>query len=73
MAAPSLNSLLGHDDNARLVILSCDDLGSCHGATVGVYRAMREGLATCASIMMPAPWARFAAEQYAGEIGRAHV
>ena len=41
MAVPSLNSLLGHDDNARLVILSCDDLGSCHGATVGVYRAMR--------------------------------
>ena len=67
MATPSLNSLLGHDDNARLVILSCDDLGSCHGATVGVYRAMREGLATCASIMMPAPWARFAAEQYAGD------
>lgn len=28
---------------------------------------MREGLATCASIMMPAPWARFAAEQYAGD------
>ena len=67
MVEASLNSRLGHADDARLVILSCDDLGSCHGATVGVYRAMREGLATCASIMMPAPWARFAADEYHGE------
>ena len=67
MAEASLNSRLGHADDARLVILSCDDLGSCHGATVGVYRAMREGLATCASIMMPAPWSRFAADEYDGD------
>ena len=64
MPGDTLNSLLGHDDDARLVILSCDDLGSCHGATLGVYEAMRDGLATCASIMMPAPWARFAADMY---------
>lgn len=63
----SLASRLGHPDDAKLVIISCDDLGSCHGATVGVYRALREGVATCASIMMPAPWARFAAAEYAGE------
>ena len=63
----SLASRLGHSDDARLVIISCDDLGSCHGATVGVYQAIREGLATCASIMMPAPWARFAADEYNGE------
>jgi predicted glycoside hydrolase/deacetylase ChbG (UPF0249 family) len=60
----TLASRLGHSDDARLVIISCDDLGSCHGATVGVYQAIREGLATCASIMMPAPWARFAADEY---------
>ncbi|MFM8793479.1 MAG: ChbG/HpnK family deacetylase [Acidimicrobiales bacterium] len=64
MPGASLNSLLGHPDSARLVILSCDDLGSCHGATLGVYSAMRDGLATCASIMMPAPWSRFAADMY---------
>lgn len=63
----SLASRLGHSDDARLVIISCDDLGSCHGATVGVYQAIRKGLATCASIMMPAPWARFAADEYNGE------
>ncbi|MBM3718025.1 MAG: ChbG/HpnK family deacetylase [Actinobacteria bacterium] len=63
----SLASRLGHDDDARLVIISCDDLGSCHAATVGVYTALREGVATCASIMVPAPWARFAALQSEGE------
>lgn len=63
----TLASRLGHSDDARLVIISCDDLGSCHGATVGVYQAIREGLATCASIMMPAPWARFAADEYRNE------
>ena len=63
----SLASRLGHSDDARLVIISCDDLGSCHGATEGVYQAIRNGVATCASIMVPAPWARYAADQYNGE------
>lgn len=58
---------LGYDSDARLVIVSCDDLGSCHAANVGVYRAMRNGVATCASVMVPAPWARHAALEYAGE------
>jgi len=55
---------LGYDADARLVILSCDDLGSCHAANVGVYEAIRTGHATCASIMVPAPWAMHAAEMY---------
>jgi predicted glycoside hydrolase/deacetylase ChbG (UPF0249 family) len=55
---------LGHPGDAKLVVISCDDLGSCHAANVGVYRAIREGLATCASIMVPAPWARHAAANY---------
>jgi hypothetical protein len=63
----SLASRLGFGDDARLVIISCDDLGSCHGATEGVYQAIRNGVATCASIMVPAPWARYAADQYNGE------
>lgn len=63
----SLASRLGHSDDARLVIISCDDLGSCHGSTEGVYEAIRNGVATCASIMVPAPWARYAADQYSGE------
>jgi predicted glycoside hydrolase/deacetylase ChbG (UPF0249 family) len=63
----SLASRLGYSDDDRLVIISCDDLGSCHGATEGVYQSIRNGVATCASIMVPAPWARYAAEQYRGE------
>lgn len=63
----SIASRLGRKDDARLVIISCDDLGSCHGATEGVYQAIRDGVATCASIMVPAPWARYAADQYSGE------
>ena len=63
----TLASRLGYSDDARLVIISCDDLGSCHGATEGVYQSIRNGVATCASIMVPAPWARYAADQYNGE------
>lgn len=55
---------LGHSADTKLVILSCDDLGSCHAANVGVYDAIRDGHATCASIMVPAPWARHAADLY---------
>ena len=62
---------LGHGDDAKLVIISCDDLGSCHAANLGVYGALRDGVATCASIMVPAPWARDAALRYlhADDIG----
>lgn len=63
----TLAARLGHAPDARLVIISCDDLGASHGATVGVYTALREGVATCASIMMPAPWARHAADMCRGE------
>jgi predicted glycoside hydrolase/deacetylase ChbG (UPF0249 family) len=55
---------LGHPADARLVIISCDDLGLCHAANIGVYQALRDGAATCASLMVPAPWSRHAAEMY---------
>jgi predicted glycoside hydrolase/deacetylase ChbG (UPF0249 family) len=53
---------LGYGNDARILIISCDDLGSCHAANLGVLSAMREGAATCASIMVPAPWARHATD-----------
>jgi hypothetical protein len=62
----SLAERLGHAPDAKLVIISCDDLGSCHAANVGVFRALRDGVATCASLMVPAPWARHAAQLAAG-------
>ena len=63
MAAASLAERLGRGPDARLVIISCDDLGSCHAANVGVMQALHDGIATCSSIMVPAPWARDAAER----------
>jgi chitin disaccharide deacetylase len=60
----TLAERLGYPDDAKLVILSCDDLGSCHAANIGVYEAIRGGAATCASIMVPAPWAQHAAVMY---------
>ena len=61
---PTLAERLGHPADARLVIISCDDLGLCHAANVGVYAALRDGAATCSSLMVPAPWARHAAAMY---------
>ena len=60
----SLAERLGYTNDAKLVIISCDDLGASHAANIGVYSALREGAATCASIMVPAPWARDAALRY---------
>lgn len=60
----TLAERLGYAADTKLVILSCDDLGSCHAANVGVYQAIRDGAATCASIMVPAPWAQHAAGEY---------
>ena len=60
----TLATRLGYDDDTKLVIISCDDLGACHSANMGVYGALRDGVATCASIMVPAPWARDAAMRY---------
>ncbi|MEI7546986.1 MAG: ChbG/HpnK family deacetylase, partial [Actinomycetota bacterium] len=67
MSAPAHRSLaerLGYSPDARLVIISCDDLGSCHAANEGVFDAIRHGVATCASLMVPAPWARDAAVRH---------
>ncbi|MEN9802896.1 MAG: hypothetical protein RLZ37_2021 [Actinomycetota bacterium] len=73
MNGSSLAERLGYSPEDRLVILSCDDLGSCHAANMGVYAALRTGVATCASVMVPAPWARHAADSYAGEDIGVHI
>ncbi len=67
IAVRSLVERLGHDADARLLIVNCDDLGASHAANVGVYEALRDGAATSASLMVPAPWAREAAARYRGE------
>jgi chitin disaccharide deacetylase len=69
----SLAEALGHPPDARLLIINCDDLGSSHAANVGVYEALRAGIATSASLMVPCPWAREAAARYRGEDVGVHL
>lgn len=59
----ALNERLGFTSQDRVLIISCDDLGLSHSSNEGVMSALRDGVATCASIMVPAPWARHAAQQ----------
>ncbi len=63
----SVAERLGAAPDDRLLILNCADLGLCHAATTGVYDALRDGLATSASLMVPAPWAREAASRFRGD------
>jgi chitin disaccharide deacetylase len=63
--SPTLAERLGHPPEARLVIVSCDDYGASHAANIGVLTALRDGAATCTSLMVPAPWARDAANRAA--------
>lgn len=57
-----LNNRLGFSPDDRVLIISCDDFGLTHSSNEGVISALRNGVATCASIMVPAPWARHAAQ-----------
>ena len=72
-AANDLVERLGFPADTRVVIVSCDDLGACHGLNEGIYDAMRRGIATCASVMVPGPWARHAAAAYRGEDVGVHL
>jgi len=58
---------LGYSPDAKLLIVNCDDLGVSHASNIGVYEALRDGIATSASLMVPSPWAREAAARYRGE------
>ena len=58
----SLARALGHSDDDRLLILSADLMGSTYAATAAGLNALRDGCATTATLMMPGPWARHAAD-----------
>jgi predicted glycoside hydrolase/deacetylase ChbG (UPF0249 family) len=70
---PTLADRLGYAPDARLLIFNCDDLGSCRSANVAIYEALRDGLATTATLMVPCPWARDAAAMYRGEDVGVHL
>jgi chitin disaccharide deacetylase len=69
----SLAERLGYAADARLLVVNCDDLGSSHAANVGTYEALRDGIATSATLMVPCPWAREAAARYRGEDVGVHL
>src|SRR5437868_8469283 len=69
----TLAERLGYPPDARLLIVNCDDLGKSHASNVGVYQALREGVATSAGLMVPCPWAREAASRYRGEDVGVHL
>lgn len=58
---------LGRPADAKLLIITAHDLGSCHAANVGVYQSLTDGLVSSASLMVPPPWSRHAAASYRGE------
>ncbi len=64
---------LGYGSGDRLLIVNCDDLGSTFAANVAVYEALRSGVATSATLMVPCPWAREAAARYRGEDVGVHL
>jgi predicted glycoside hydrolase/deacetylase ChbG (UPF0249 family) len=61
----TLAQKLGYAADAKLLIVNCDDIGSSHAANVASEAAMRHGLATSATLMVPCPWAREAVERFA--------
>ena len=69
----SLAEALGYPPDARLLIVNCDDLGSSYAANIGVYEALRDGIGTSATLMVPCPWARDAAARYRGEDVGVHL
>jgi hypothetical protein len=69
----SLAEALSFRPGAHLLIVACDDLGLSHASNVGVYDALRSGMATTAGLMVPCPWAREAASSYRGEDVGVHL
>lgn len=58
---------LGYGPDARLLIISAAGLGGCHAMNEGVYGALRDGLASTATLLVPCPWSREAAARFRGE------
>ena len=44
----SLAERLGYTPDAKLLIVTCDDLGLTHATNVATYEALRHGMATSA-------------------------
>lgn len=61
----SLAERLGYDADERVVIITADEFGLSHSSNVGCLRAL-DGLASSASLLVPAPWSRDAVASSTG-------
>lgn len=64
---------LGYGPDDRLVIINADGLGLSHAVNAATFESLRDGLATSASLMVPAPWAREAGSRHRGEDVGVHL
>ncbi len=58
---------LGHPEDARLCIISCDSLGFSHSHNIAAFEALTDGIATTARLVANAPWSREVRSLYRGE------
>ncbi len=47
---------LGFSQDDKVVILHIDDMGFSHAANVGAFECLDFGIASCGSVIVPAPW-----------------
>jgi predicted glycoside hydrolase/deacetylase ChbG (UPF0249 family) len=55
-ATASLAERLGLPASERVAVVHVDDVGMCHAANEGAFEALRNGPASCGSVMVPCPW-----------------
>ena len=51
------NRLLGYPDAARLLIINADDFGRSHASNEATLRALKDGVVSSTTLMVPCPWA----------------
>ena len=56
---------LGGAPRGRGLIITCDNLGQSHAANAAIAECLDNGVGTAASLMVPCPWSRDAAERFA--------
>ena len=53
---PALAERLGFAAGDRVAVVHVDDIGMSHAANLGAFEALRNGPASCGSVMVPCPW-----------------